>query len=82
MIKSEHIHSCFLEILTFEQNWTCKHKVGHCDLILLCFFIFIILNTKVPLMFRSSLKPIMSNGSREKVYMFLLFLVTAAILDS
>ena len=37
-------------------NWTCKHKVGHCDLTLLCFFfIFIILNTKIPLMFRSNL---------------------------
>ena len=48
------MHSCFLEILAFEQNWTCKHKVGHCDLTLLCFFfIFIILNTKVPLMFQS-----------------------------
>ena len=37
---------------------------------LLCcdfFFIFIILNTKVPLMFQSNLEPIMSNGSGEKV---------------
>ena len=32
------IHSCFLEILAFEQNSTCKHKVGHCDLTLLCFY--------------------------------------------
>ena len=52
MIKSEQIHSRFLEILASEKNWTCKHKVGHCDLTLLCFFfIFIILNTKVPFMF-------------------------------
>ena len=40
MIKSEKIHSRFLEILAFEQNWTCKHKVGHCDLTLLFFFYF------------------------------------------
>ena len=40
MIKSEQNTSCFLEILAFEQNWTCKHKVGHCDLILLFFFLF------------------------------------------
>ena len=50
------IHSRFLEILASEQNWTCKHKVGHCDLTLLCFFfIFIILNTKVPFMFQLNL---------------------------
>ena len=37
---------------------------------LLCcdfFFIFIILNTKVPLMFQSNLYPIIFNGSGEKV---------------
>ena len=37
---------------------------------LLCcvfFFIFIILNTKFPLMFQSNLQPMISNGSREKV---------------
>ena len=37
---------------------------------LLCcvfFFIFISLNTKVPLMFQSNLLPIISNGSGEKV---------------
>ena len=37
-------------------TYSCKHKIGHCDLILLYFcFIFIILNTKVPLMVQSSL---------------------------
>ena len=41
VIKSEQkIHSRFLEILASEQNWTCKHKIGHCDLTLLCFFYF------------------------------------------
>ena len=63
MIKSNKIHSHFLEILASEQNWSCKHKVGHCDLTLLCFlfifffvvFFFIILNIKVPLMFQSNL---------------------------
>ena len=56
MIKSEKIHSRFLEILAFEQNWTCKHKVGHCDPTLQCSIsIFIILNTKVSLMFQSNL---------------------------
>ena len=57
MIKSEQNTLTFSrDIFAFEQNWTCKHKVGHCDLTLLCFFfIFIILNTKVPLMFQSNL---------------------------
>ena len=59
MIKSEQNTFTFLEILAFEQNWTCKHKIGQCDLTLLFFFffffIFIILNTKVPLMFHSNL---------------------------
>ena len=48
MIKSEQNISRFLEILAVEQNWTRKHKVGHCDLTLLFFFFFfffIILNT-------------------------------------
>ena len=41
MIKSEKKkHSRFLEILAFEHNWTCKHKVGHCDLTLLCVFFY------------------------------------------
>ena len=40
MIKSEQNIFTFLEILASEQNWTCKHKVGHCDLTLLCFFFF------------------------------------------
>ena len=40
MIKSEQKHSHVLEILAFEQNWNCKHKVGHCYLTLLCFFLF------------------------------------------
>ena len=44
MIKSEQNTLCFLEILAFEQNLTCKHKVGHCDPALLCFFSSIILN--------------------------------------
>ena len=68
MIKSEQIHSHFLQILAFDQNWTCKHNVGHCDLTLLCFFFFFffkILNTKVQLMFQSN--PIISNGSGEKI---------------
>ena len=40
MIKSEQNTFIFLEILAFEQNWSCKHKVGHCDLILLFFFFY------------------------------------------
>ena len=40
MIKSEQNISRFLEILAVEQNWTRKHKVGHCDLTLLFFFFF------------------------------------------
>ena len=40
MIKSEQNTFTFLEILAFEQNWTCKHKVGHCDLTPLFFLLF------------------------------------------
>ena len=40
MIKSEQNTFTFSRVLAFEQNWTCKHKVGHCDLTLLCFFFF------------------------------------------
>ena len=46
MIKSEQNTFMFPEILAFEQNWTCKHKVGHCDLILLFFLFFYIYNFK------------------------------------
>ena len=83
MIKYEQ-NTCFLEILAFEQNWTCKHKVGHCDLRLLCFFfIFIILKTKVPLMCQSFYNQLYRMVPEKKlVLMFLLFLVTSAILDS
>ena len=62
-----------------------KPKVGHCDLILLCFFffIFIILNTKVALMFQSSYNQLYLMVPEKKlILMFLLFLVMAAILDS
>ena len=42
MIKSEQNTFTLLEILAFEQNWTCTHKVGHCNLTLLffCFFFY------------------------------------------
>ena len=41
MIKSEqNTFTFFIEILASEQNWTCKHKVGHCDLTLLFFFYY------------------------------------------
>ena len=36
MIKSEQNTFTFSQDI--EQNWTCKHKVGHCDLTLLCIF--------------------------------------------
>ena len=53
------MHSYFLEILTSEQNWTCLHLVGHCDLILLwVVFIFTILDTKVSLTFYANIIPI------------------------
>ena len=38
-----------------------------CWFFLFIYFIFIILNTKVPLRFQSSLEPIISDGSGEKV---------------
>ena len=53
VIKLDQTHSCFL---ASEQYWTCKHSVGHCDLILLwIILIFIIFITKVPLMFHTKL---------------------------
>ena len=46
------------------------------------FFIFIVLNTYVPLIIRAKIQPKISSGSGEKVdFVILLFLVMAAILD-
>ena len=44
MIKSEQNTFMFSRILAFEQNWTCKHKVGHYDLIQLAVVSFIFIN--------------------------------------
>ena len=60
MIRSEQNTFTFCRDIGIEQNWTCKHKVVHSDIILLVFFLvfflfFLILNTKVPLMFQSGL---------------------------
>ena len=54
-IWTKYIH-VFLRYGRLSKIGLVKHKVGHCDLTLLCFFfIFKILNTKVPLMFQSNL---------------------------
>ena len=47
---------------------TSKQKVGHCDKTTLQIsFIFIILNTYVPLIFHAKIQPKISCGSGEKV---------------
>ena len=72
-----------------EQNNASKQKVGHCNKAMLqIFFIFIILNTYVSLIFYAKIQPKISSGSGEEVggggvvFFFLLFLVTAVIFDS
>ena len=67
-----------LKILAFEQNWTCKHKVGHCDLILLCFFYFH--NFEYQGQIYNQLYLMVPE--KKLILMVLLFLETAAILDS
>ena len=72
------------EILAFWQNWTCKQKICHCDLILQqIVFILIILKTKAPIMLHSKFQSNIPRGSGGKlISLVLLFLVMAAILDS
>ena len=83
MIKSEQNTFTFSLDIGIWENWTCKHKVGHCDLTLLCFFfISIILNTKIPLMFQSNFYQLYLMVPETKlILMVLLFLVTTAILE-
>ena len=51
-----------------EQNNASKQKVGHCDKTTLQFFyIFIILNTYIPLIFHAKIQPKISSGSGEEV---------------
>ena len=61
-----------------------KFSNGHCDLIpLQIFFILISLGTKVPLIIHTKCQPNIQSHSGEKVIlMVLIFLVSAAILDS
>ena len=52
-----------------------KQEVGHCDKTTLqIFFIFIILNTYVPLIFHAKIQPKISSGSGEKVD-FVIFVI-------
>ena len=66
-----------------EQNNTNKQKVGHCDKTRLqIFFIFTFLNIYVLLIFHAKIQLKIFSGSEEKlILLFLLFLVTASILD-
>ena len=57
-----------IEILAFQQNWTRKQEVGHCDLIPQpMFFNSIILKSKVPLMLHTKYQPNIPCHSGEKV---------------
>ena len=57
-----------IEILAFQQNWTCKQEVDHCDLILQpIFFNLIILNSKVLLMLHTHYQSNVPCHSGEKV---------------
>ena len=51
-----------------EQNNAIKQKVGHCDKTMIqIFFIFIILNTHVLLIFHAKIQPKISSGYGEEV---------------
>ena len=66
----------------FEQNNASKQKVGHCDKLRCRFFIFIILNIYISLIFHAKIQPKISCGSGAEVYFVVFaFLVTVAILD-
>ena len=41
MIRSEQNTFMFSRDIGIEQNWTCKHKVVHSDIILLFFWFFL-----------------------------------------
>ena len=57
-----------IEILAFQQNWTRKQEVGHCDLILQpIFFNSIILKSKVASMLHKKYQPNIPCHSGEKV---------------
>ena len=56
-----------------KQNNASKQKVGHCNKAMLqIFFIFIILNTYVSLIFHAKVQPKISSGSGE-VFFFCYF---------
>ena len=55
-------------IFRYSKRNTSKQKVGHCDKNHATdFFIFIILNTYVSLIFHAKIQPKISSGSGEKV---------------
>ena len=63
--------SC-LKLFKYAIFNTSKQKVGHCDeTTLQIFFIFIILNTYVPIIFHAKIQPKISSGSGEKVDFFI-----------
>ena len=66
MIKSDQNHSCFLEILAFEQKWTYKQKVGHCDKTEPYIFFFTILYAYGSLIFHAKIQPKIPGGSGEE----------------
>ena len=55
-----------IEIVAFQQNWTRKQEVGHCDLILQPIFFHLII-LKVPLMLHTKYQPNVPCHSGEKV---------------
>ena len=56
------------EILLFSENRICKQEVGHCDLVLLqtFFFILTIMKIMAPLMLYTKFQPNISRGSGDK----------------
>ena len=80
----EDVSICYFQAYELEQNNACKQKVGHCDKITLqiFFFIFIILNTFISLIFHAKIQPKIFSGSGEEVY-FVVFGISSntAILE-
>ena len=71
----EVVWICRFLTSALEQNYTRKQKVGHCDKTpQKIFFIFIILNTKVSLMFHAKIQTNIPSGSGEEVY-FVVFAI-------
>ena len=70
------LYKCVIFGQKLKQNNTSNKKVGHCHktTLQIFFFIFIILNTHVSLIFHAKIQSKISSGSGEEVY-FVVFAV-------